>query len=185
MTETVSRKIRRLSAFVRVVGLFLLVLVLSLYLGTWLFPDLGVWDQHWARLARVGALPVKAAASFEGWERFLIGAVTLPYLACLTFAFRHLDRMLRGFERAEFFERATVSHLRAFAGFLLAAKLFSLLANHARIALYLPMAGPGSRTSITISGDELALLLLCAVIYLVAHLMEEGNRLAEENRGFL
>ena len=30
-----------------------------------------------------------------------------------------------------------------------------------------------------------ALLLLCALIFLIAHLMEEGNRLAEENRSFL
>lgn len=185
MPTAASAKIRRLSACVRAVGLLLLGSVLFLYLGTWLFPELPFWDQHWTRLARVGALPVKAAAALEGTNRFLIGAICLPYLACLTFAYRHLDGLLRGFERAQFFEPATVAHLRAFAGFLLAAKVFSLVANHYRVWLYMPVATPGTRPAISITGDEVALLLMCALIFLIGHLMEEGNRLAEENRGFL
>lgn len=185
MPNAASAKIRRLSACVRAVGLFLLVSVLFLYLATWLFPELPLWDQHWARIARVGALPVKAAASFEGAERFLIGAVCLPYLACLAIAYRHLDGLLRGFERAEFFEPGTVAHLRAFAGFLLAAKVLSLAANHVRAWLYMPLASPGTRPAFALTGDEVALLLMCALIFLIGHLMEEGNRLAEENRGFL
>ena len=53
------------------------------------------------------------------------------------------------------------------------------------MALYAGIAPPGSKVSLNLTSDELALLLVCAVIFLIAHLMDEGGRLAEENRGFL
>jgi len=185
MTEPVPLKIRRLCWLVRGVGVLLLVSVFVLYLSTWAFPDLDVWKQHWARIASVGALPPRAAASFEGMDRFLVGAASVPYLACLAWAFFHLHRMLRGFERGAFFERSTVRHLRTFSGLLLLAKFLSLGAAHIRVAMYLPVAAPGTRVGFSLTGDDLALLLLCALFFLIAHLMDEGDRLAEENRAFL
>jgi Protein of unknown function (DUF2975) len=184
MTTAVSAQVRRLCWLVRAVAVALLVSVLVLYLGTWLFPEAGLWDQHWAKMARIGGLPANAVSLLAGSDRFLVGAVCLPYLICLVWAFRHLGLMLRGFERGEFFERATVGHLRAFSGFLLLAKALSLIANHVRVAMFAPLLGH-PRIAFNISSDELALLLLCALIFLIAHLMEEGNRLAEENRSFL
>ena len=56
---------------------------------------------------------------------------------------------------------------------------------HVRVALYAGIAPPGARVALNLTSDELALLLVCAVIFLIAHLMDEGGRLAEENRGFL
>ena len=53
-----------------------------------------------------------------------------------------------------------------------------------RVAIYARVAGH-PMVVFNLSSDELALLLLCALIFLIAHLMEEGNRLAEENRSFL
>ena len=60
----------------------------------------------------------------------------------------------------------------------------SLVAAHVRVAMYAPIAG-AANLSFSMTSDELALLLLCALIFLIAHLMEEGGRLADENRGFL
>jgi hypothetical protein len=185
-SNPVPLKIRRLCWLVRAVGVALLASVLFLYLASWLLPDLALWDQHWARMARIGGLPVKAANAFSGGARFLVGALMLPYLACLVWAFHHLNRLLAGFERGDFFERVTVKHLRGFAGYLLLAKALSLAAVHVRVAMYLPLStGAGPRVAFDITSDDLALLLLCALIFLIAHLMEEGDRLAEENRGFL
>jgi len=184
MATTVLPKVKRLCWLVRGVAIALVGSVLVLYLATWAFPDLAIWDQHWAKIARIGGFPPTAARDLAGSDRFVFGAVCLPYLASLVWAFRHLGLMLRGFERGEFFERSTVAHLRAFSGFLLLAKALALLAAHARMAIYAPVPGH-PQVMFNISSDELALLLLCALIFLIAHLMEEGNRLAEENRGFL
>ena len=185
MVNPTSIKIRRLCWLVRAVALVLLASVLLLYLGSWLFPEWALWDNHWARMARIGGLPAKASASLQGADYFLVGAACLPYLACLALAFFHLDRMLRAFERGDFFERATVRHLRAFAGLLLLAKALSFAANHIRLWIYMPVAAPGTKFVFSMTSDELALLLMCALFFLIAHLMDEGNRLAEENRGFL
>lgn len=185
MTDVAAPKIRRLCWLVRLVAALWLGSVLFLYLGTWLAPEWGVWNHHWGRLARVGGLPTQAAGHFAGTDRILIGAAAVPYLACLVWAFYHLVRMLANFERGEFFERATVRHLRSFAGLLLLAKALSLFAVHIRVAMYVHVATPGTRVQFSATSDDLAMLLLCALIFLIAHLMEEGHRLAEENRGFL
>jgi Protein of unknown function (DUF2975) len=186
MADPISPQVRRLCLLVRVAALLLLASVLALYLGTWAFPDLGLWSQHWALMARVGGLPLNAGATLAPGDQFVLGAVSVPYLACLVWAYWHLELLLRGFERGEFFEQATIRHLRAFAGLLLVAKALSLMAGHVRVAMFTALTGPNHmRIAINVSSDELALLLLCALIFLVAHMMEEGHRLAEENRSFL
>jgi Protein of unknown function (DUF2975) len=186
MTAQISSQVRRLCLLVRIVGVVLLASVLALYLGAWAFPDLELWSQHWALVARVAGLPPTAGIGLPPGERFALGAVTLPYLVCLVWAFCHLELLLRGLERAEFFEKATVRHLRAFAGLLLVAKALALIAGHVRVALFMAWTGPShTRIAVNASSDELALILLCALIFLIAHMMDEGHRLAEENRSFL
>jgi Protein of unknown function (DUF2975) len=184
MVTPVLPKVKRLCWLVRGVAITFVASVLVLYLSTWLFPDLAIWDQHWAKVLRVGGFPPTAAKDLSGSDRFFFGAVYLPYLVALVWAFHHLGLMLRGFERGEFFERVTVGHLRSFAGFLLLAKALALIAGHVRVAIFAPLLGH-PRVMFNVSSDELALLLLCALIFLIAHLMEEGDRLAEENRSFL
>jgi len=181
----VSPQVRRLCWLVRIVGALLLALTLVLYLGTWAFPDLALWNTHWGAMMRIGGLPVNAGVALAPGDRFVLGAVCVPYLVCLVWAFRHLELMLRGFLRAEFFESATVRHLRAFAGFLLLAKALSLAAAHARVALSVTSGQSHGRFVFNVSSDELALIRLCALIFLVAHMMDEGRHLAEENRSFL
>jgi hypothetical protein len=186
MIPTASPEVRRLCWLIRAVALLLLVTVLVLYLATWLLPDLELWTQPWARLARVAGLQPGSLAALAPMDRFIMGVVTVPYLASLAWAFHHLDRMLRGFARAEYFERATVGHLRAFAGYLLLAKALLLVAIHVRVAMLVSLSSDTrAHFAINVSSDEIALLLMCALLFLIARMMEEGRRLAEENRGFL
>jgi hypothetical protein len=134
----------------------------------------------------LGGLPANALADLSLGDRLLIGAISLPYLAALVWAFYQLDRMLRGFERGEFFERETVGHLRAFSGYLLLAKLLSLLAMHARVGALVHLLGQERiHTMVNLSSDDMAVLLMCALFFLIARMMEEGRRLAEENREFI
>jgi uncharacterized membrane protein (DUF4010 family) len=94
--------------------------------------------------------------------------------------------MLRQFEVGRFFERETVSDLRAFSGLLLVAKFLSLAAMHARTAIVVHLVGhENARLSVNLSADDLAILLLCALFFAIAGMMEEGRRLSEENREFV
>jgi hypothetical protein len=78
-----------------------------------------------------------------------------------------------------------VSDLRAFSGLLLIAKGLALLAMHVRVGLVVHLLGTKTRMAINLSSDDLAILLLCALFFAIAGMMEEGRRLAEENRGFV
>ena len=137
-------------------------------------------------VVHIAGLPANAMAALSITERLLIAAISLPYLCALVWAFYRLGKMLSGFERAEFFERATVGHLRAFAGYLLLAKVFSLAAMHLRVSVMVHMLGHQNMpVRLNLSNDDMAVLLMCALFFLVARMMEEGRRLAEENREFV
>jgi hypothetical protein len=43
----------------------------------------------------------------------------------------------------------------------------------------------GRRTAVGVSSEELLLVLVCALFFLITNLMHEGRRLAEENEGFI
>ncbi len=179
-------KIRRRCRLIRAAGSVFLLFVLASYLATWIWPDLALWNQPWARIARIGGLPPNAASALAPGDRFLLGALAVPYLVSLVWAFHHLDRMLRGFEQGAFFGHATVGHLRAFAGYLLLAKVLALFAVHARVFMMAHVYGTERmHVAVSVSSDELALLLMCALFFLIARMMEEGRRLDEENRSFL
>jgi hypothetical protein len=58
---------------------------------------------------------------------------------------------------------------------------------HARVALLQYLLGPEKKlvTLMNLSSDDLAILLLCALFFAIAGMMEEGRRISEENRGFV
>lgn len=185
MNET-SPAVRRLCRAIRLGSALFVLGVFGIYLVTWLFPALHSGAHGLIPRIHLAGLPANAMAELGAADRLLIGAISLPYLAALSWAFYRLNRMLRGFERGDYFERETVGSLRAFSGFLLLAKLLSLLAMHARVAAYVHVLGHAElRPLVNLSSDDMAVLLMCALFYLIAHMMDEGRRLAEENRGFV
>jgi hypothetical protein len=163
---------------------FFVTAVIAIYLVAWISPDI---TSHRHPVLHLAGLPANVLASFTFEQRALIASMSLPYLAVLVWAFYRLVRMLRAFERGEFFERQTVSDLRAFSGLLLASKLLSLAAMHARVGLAMHLAEPQKVRvgMINLSSDDLAIVLLCALFFAIAAMMEEGRKLAEENREFV
>lgn len=125
-----------------------------------------------------------AALTME--QRLTLASASLPYLLFLVLAFYRLDRLLAAFARGEYFDTKTVGHLRAFSGFLLLAKLLALAAMHGRSAMVSHMTNATVHTtSLNLSNDDLAVLLMCGLFFVLAKMMEEGRRLAEENREFV
>ncbi|MEP7154591.1 MAG: DUF2975 domain-containing protein [Betaproteobacteria bacterium] len=182
----ISPGVGRLCRLIRLGSIVFVVGVLAIYFVTWFWPSLLSGGPHFVINMRLAGLPATALAELSVADRMLIGAVSLPYLAALIWAFYRLDGMLRGFERGEFFERATVGHLRAFSGYLLLAKLLSLLAMHARVAALVHLMGHEHvRPVVNLSSDDMSVLLMCALFFLIARMMEEGRKLAEENREFV
>ena len=110
----------------------------------------------------------------------------LPALATLCYAMWRLASALRNVERRAVFDLDTIGHLRAFAGATLAATMLAIVEVPLRALLFRFVLGQGgNKMSIGISADQVMLILLCALFYLVIRIMHEGRRLAEENQGFV
>jgi len=183
---TTPSTVRKLSRWIRYAAILFVMAVIAIYLATWMLPQLP--DGHHAVLMlHLAGLPANALSTMDFGDRALVASVSIPYLATFIWAFHRLTRMLRNFEAGRFFERETVSDLRAFSGLLLVAKFLSLAAMHARVWLLMHLLGPGKKVvaMLNLSSDDLAILLLCALFFAIAGMMEEGRRLAEENREFV
>ena len=182
----ISLGIRRLCQMIRIGGAVFVSGVLMIYFVTWFWPDINQLHHPVMPKFHLAGLGIYTLSSLPIGDRLLLSAISVPYLGVLVWAFYRLDKMLRGFLRGEFFERETVGHLRAFAGLLLLAKLLSLAAMHARVAVFAHVLGHhDGRAVINLSSDDMAVLLMCALFFLIARMMEEGRRIAEENKGFV
>ena len=181
-----AQQIARMCRWLRLAARIFIAGVWAIYLVAWCLPlFLQSNVPHFPHIHLAG-LPAGAVGQLAIGDRMLLSSISLPYLATLSYAMWRLDRMLTAFARGEFFERETVGHLRMFAGALFIAKVLALLAMHARVHVYSLLIGrEHSHGSINLSSDDLAVLLMCALFFLVARLMEEGRRLTEENREFV
>ena len=178
--------IRSLCRWLRVTSGLFVVGVLIIYLLSWLLPELtGGSHIHVMRLHLAG-VSTDVMAQLTTLQRLQLSAASLPYLAALVWAFIRLDKLLQRFSRNEFFTREAIAHLRAFSGWLLVAKLLALAAMHVRAGMVTHLFGNTSRRiTLNLSNDDLAVILMCGLFFLVARMMEEGRRLAEENREFI
>jgi hypothetical protein len=150
-------------------------------------------------LGLVGAVCVYAivvtlsASASEGPVRFITGAEPLAPWAdvavlALTgiptiLALWHLVRMLRDVERGEVFTRATIGELRAFALFVLIGALASMLAPPL-LAIATAALDGAERSEVTMTFDsaDLFILLVSLLLFFVARLLGEAQRIADEHR---
>ena len=173
-----------------VTGFFALYLLLTV-LG-WLAPapaaqgSLGGAGMY-ELLLQLQSQPFERLAAMPWWQRGLGLALALPALLVLGDAVRQLARVLRQFEQGVYFTPQVVAHFRRFAGGLLLGTLLSLLEPTVRgMAFGLLEEGSSQlRLVIDITGGDLWTLLLCTVFFALAQILHEGQRLADENSGFI
>jgi hypothetical protein len=125
---------------------------------------------------------VAALASGPRAVAMLTGAPVLLLTACAAW---RLDSLLRALQQGAYFAAATIGHLRAFAGAALAAMAWSVLDTLLRGLAWRTFFGIEGYVNIGVSSEELLAMLVCLLFFLVAGLMHEGRRLAEENEGFV
>ena len=119
-------------------------------------------------------------------QRIAGAALGLPALLALCYGMWRLARALGNVEREALFELDTIGHLRAFAGATLGATLLAIVEVPLRsLVMHFGFARVGDKFSIGVTSDQVLLILVCALFYLVIRMMHEGRRLAEENQGFI
>jgi hypothetical protein len=182
----VSPSIRRLCRAIRIGSFLFIAGAVLIYLFVAFWPELHPHPHFMFRMHLAG-ISTDTLSQLGVGQRVLVSGMSLPYLLVLCWAFFQLDRAIAAFERGEFFEQKTVAHLRRFAGFLFLAKVLSLMALHGRVAAvkHWIVTTKHHLVAINLSIDDLSVLLMCALFFLIARLMEEGRRLQEENREFV
>jgi hypothetical protein len=173
------------------VSVFFLLYLLLTVLG-WLAPapaahgTLGGAGMY-ELLLQLQSQPFAHLAAMPVWQRALGLALALPALLVLGDAVRQLALVLRQFEQGVFFTPQVVRRFRRFAGGLLLGTLLTLLEPTVRGMLFglLEEGVSQLRLVIDITGGDLWTLLLCTVFLALAQILHEGQRLADENSGFI
>ena len=111
--------------------------------------------------------------------------VNAPVVLLTAYASLRLNALLRALQQGALFAVATIGHLRAFAGAALAAMAWSVLDTLLRGLAWRALFGMEGYVNIGVSSEELLAMLVCLLFFLIAGLMHEGRRLAEENEGFV
>lgn len=166
-----------------------LVLLLALvqaayFLLAWLLPEVGhvgpVNVEFYPKAleaSEVVALP--AALRWSG------SAIALPPLMVMWYALWRLDALLCAFAAGSMFALATIGHLKGFAGAMLAALALSIIEPAVRGLAWRHLQDATVHVRIGVSTEELSVVLVCGLFYVIAAMMHEGRRLAEENEGFV
>jgi hypothetical protein len=168
--------------------------LLRCLLAVCLLLQVGLFAAAWSGVLPAGAFMQVSAdgiseqqmRALTGPQRGLGALIGLPALLTLCYGLLRLFRLLRMVGSGASFERATVGHLRAFAGATLAWTLLSIVEPPLRsIVLQRVLGAPRSGFAIGFQSAELMLVLVCALFFLVTNLLHEGRRLAEENAEFV
>lgn len=131
-------------------------------------------------------LTAAAVRALPTLQKMLGIAIGLPGLVILTYAVRRLGQTLRLFQSGAIFDAVTIGHLRGFAGAtFFSALLFNIEKPLRSLVFNLTSDNWAYAVSIHVSSNELMLIVVCSLFYLMAGVMHEGRRLAEENEGFI
>jgi hypothetical protein len=110
----------------------------------------------------------------------------LPALLALGYAVVRLDRMLKACASGQMFALRTVGHMKAFAASLLASLTLTVIEPAVRGFVWRHgLDGPAREINVGVSSEELTLVLICALFFVVASMMHQARRIAEDNEGFV
>jgi len=177
MINTQCRLIRSLLWFCFAIQLFFFVLAWSSAL-----PGIG----SFAMRISPNGLSFEQVSQMALSQRWLGVALGLPSLLVLSFGLWRLDRMLINFQKNMMFAVDTIAHFRAFAGATMLAIVLDILVLPIRSILFnLMLERKFGRMEMGITTEQLLLLLVCGLFYLITNMMHESRRLAQENEEFI
>jgi hypothetical protein len=170
---------------VRFLSALLALLQLAYFLLSWVFPEPVQVGFVTMRFSPRG-MDANTVASLAPSLRWAGIGCALPALLLLGYALLRLDGMLRACAGGRMFALRTVGHMKAFAAALLGTLLLTVLEPALRAFVWRHGLGAGVQgVQVGVSSEELMLVLICALFFVVASMMHEARRIAEDNEGFV
>lgn len=136
------------------------------------------------RYVTYAGVALVVAATLAGLPADLPGVILLVATGVpFALALWELSRMLGRAEQGEIFSQPTIAHLRRFALFVLVTAIISIfLPPIVAIAAALWAAEGLEHVVVSFEGGDVFILLISALLFFVARLFEEAQRIADENR---
>jgi hypothetical protein len=127
-----------------------------------------------------------AVATLSASQKFAGMLVGLPGLVALTYGIVRLSMTLTRLQQGRIFTADTITYLRTSAGATLLSIVLFILEKPLR-GIAFNALGNGNRypIAIDVTSNELLLILVCSLFYLIVGVLQEGRRLSEENEGFI
>jgi hypothetical protein len=175
-----TTKIRRVSIALRFACLIYLICSPLLTLGIWLnFEQLGANTEPFSNLP----LQMEYIGPVNLILGFLVSCLPMGIMMYGVWRLRLLFGLYR---TGALFTPAIACHIQVFAAMLMLKVVTSPIVD-IFLSLFLTMNNPAGERSISISlgSDDLSVLFLSGVMFAVAWIMREGQRLAEENAEFI
>lgn len=170
---------------VRLLSAVLGLLQLAYFLLAWVAPDglqVGPVAMHFYPRGMADG----SVAGLTPGLRWSGALCALPALLLLGYALLRLDRMLQACADGRMFALDTVGHMKAFAASLLGVLVLTVIEPALRVGVWrLGFGGPPRAVNVGVSSEELMLVLICALFFVVASMMHEARRIAEDNAGFV
>lgn len=122
---------------------------------------------------------IAVAPSSGVQDAIVLIATGVPFALALW----ELSRMLDRAEQGEIFSQSTIAHLRRFAMFVLVTAIISIcLAPILAIGGALVTGQGLEQVTVSFDAGDIFILLVSALLFFVARLFEEAQRIADENR---
>jgi hypothetical protein len=172
-----SVRIRRLAMTVRWVAVLTMATmaitsVYSLVRGT------STWTLGSSPGVLIKALPSVESAAAD--SRIALWLEVVPQIILL-YGFARLVQMMRACERGEMFTLSAADHLRGFSGSIVIAQILSITLPLQIAAIHALSARGHMTLSLEASGEQLWTLLIAVVFLVLAQILQQGARLAEDN----
>jgi hypothetical protein len=138
-------------------------------------------------LAQQGNLSSSALrAPLLAWQRWAACAVTAIPLTMLLTGVWQAKLCFAQFAQGHIFTAQATHYLRRFAGWVAAAALAAIVAGAVTSVLLTMQNPPGARQlAIGISSSHIFTLFFAALVWLMAHIIGQGQALADENQRFV
>jgi hypothetical protein len=172
-------RVSRIMAWLSLAGAFV---YLAMDVGTFLAPDtmnaFGAFEAHHTGAPITGAIPIA--------YRLAALAVDLIPAALVVWALLELHRLFLSYAQGQVFSEAALRSLGRVAMLMFLQVLVSFVAE-APITYLLSLAHPpGHREiSLTFGSHDASFLFMAGVVLVIARVMAEARRMADENAAFV
>ena len=178
--QELSLRIRRVSRFLEVTCLLLIVALPLIVAAYW-----GVADPK-TLAVRANLSPDAIHNTLLLWQRLGAGLMAEIPLCLLLVGFWHARKCFRLFASGHVFSTEASLCLHRFSSWAMASAIGSIVCSSISSVLMTLNNPPGLRyLAISISSDQVFLLLFAAVVWLMAGVIRQGQILADENAQFI